>query len=340
MELALLDAWSKEYDTPIYDALKKSEVRGQRSEERGIGKKEPQHTLTEPVSNIQHPESLQSQHQNIIASEHPITTSPHHHIKSSIPYSGVIPFGNIEKLKPLLSCFNFQKIKIKVGNDLKENIKRIQAIQEIYGLGIPIRVDANCAWTFDEALRQIPTLIKLGVKSFEQIFLVGKEMEKAKITRLFGNQVLIMADESLCSFADAKYLIENKCCNAFNLKISKNGGILNTLEIYNLALKHDIPCQLGAHFGETSILTTAGIILSALAPKLIAHEGGLGTILLEQDICEFSIKIDKNGIIKTKSVLDNIGLSSLNRTVSLKKQHQPTPINRNSSNLSVKRLNL
>lgn len=50
--------------------------------------------------------------------------------------------------------------------------------------------------------------------------------------------------------------------------------------------------QLGAHFGETSILTAAGIVFAAMAGPLTAMEGGLGTHLLEYDFCSPSLQFD------------------------------------------------
>ena len=106
-----------------------------------------------------------------------------------------------------------------------------------------------------------------------------------------------MADESSTTYESVKYLIENDLCNFFNFKISKNGGIFNAQRIYRLITENGAGCQLGAHFGETSLLTMAGLLFSANAPKISNFEGALGTYLLEADICKPSIKIDQNGKI-------------------------------------------
>ena len=120
-----------------------------------------------------------------------------------------------------------------------------------------------------------------------------------------------MADESLTSLAQATYLIQHQVCNHFNLKISKLGGILRTLEIYQLAKEAGIPCQLGAHFGETSLLTAAGMLFASLTPNLISMEGGLGTHILERDIFENSLKIDRNGIISGEQITGVLGFGEV-----------------------------
>jgi len=119
-----------------------------------------------------------------------------------------------------------------------------------------------------------------------------------KLVAAFGKDAHIMADESLCSWADAQQLIASKACNHFSLKLSKNGGLFNTLRIYQLAQNNGIPCQLSAHYGETSILSAAGALLASLAPNLTACEGALGTYLLSEDITPTPFMVNKAGQVQ------------------------------------------
>jgi muconate cycloisomerase len=137
-----------------------------------------------------------------------------------------------------------------------------------------------------------------GITVFEQIFPRGQQANMAKITARFGDHAEIMADEELTSFAAAKHLAETKSCNRFNIKLSKVGGILEAMKIHRLAAQHGISVQLGAHFGETSILTAAGIIFATLAKDLKAVEGGFGTHLLERDFTETSLMFDQQAEIE------------------------------------------
>ncbi|GJM34801.1 MAG: dipeptide epimerase [Saprospiraceae bacterium] len=223
-------------------------------------------------------------------------------IRGAYRYTGVIPFGDIEKLRPLLTQFRFEEIKMKVGPDMEKNIFRLEQIREIYGPDIPIRVDANCSWNFAESMQQTTQLIAQKVTCIEQPFPPAKDWEMKQLTANFGEKIEIMADESLTDFSSALHLIKENACNCFNLKISKNGGILNTLRIYELAQQHGINCRLGAHFGETSILTAAGMVLASVAGALKSMEGGLGTYLLEKDICKTPLMIDRDAQITGKQL--------------------------------------
>lgn len=213
-------------------------------------------------------------------------------VKPQFYYSGVVPFGNIDQMEPLLRQFHFKDVKLKVGPDIKENLHRLEKIKAIYGNKVALRVDANCSWNLADAEAQIPVLMKAGVQVFEQCFPKSGDQDMARITQLFGKEVCIMADESVCTFKDAQNLIQNKICNGFNLKIAKHGGIFNTLRIIELAKRNNIYCQLGAHYGETSLLTMAGLIVAAATPQIRHLEGGLGTILLKQDLCDSPLQID------------------------------------------------
>lgn len=229
-----------------------------------------------------------------------------------VQYSGVLPLrspAGLEQLMSQVGRFGFRDLKLKVDSDLAANLARIEVVRATFPAEIPIRVDANCAWSQEEALRQIPALSARGVQVFEQIFPKNADEEMARLQRLFDEQIFLMADESLTTKTSAERLIRQKACGRFNLKISKNGGLFNTLEVYRLARQNGIECQLGAHFGETSILTAAGILFAAMAGSLTAVEGGLGTHLLEHDLCSPSLQFDERaGISGLAALLSSPGL--------------------------------
>ncbi|RMG28811.1 MAG: hypothetical protein D6730_04970 [Bacteroidetes bacterium] len=208
--------------------------------------------------------------------------------KQKLEYSLVLPLLPPPALTALLRRFHFlhpREIKLKVDQQLSTSLENIRRIRRFYPWPVNIRIDANCSWTFAQAQAFIPALLEAGVHSFEQIFPAGMEECMGLITDEFGAQAHIMADESLISYRHARYLIENRLCNRFNLKISKLGGVFNSLRIYKLAVANGVGCQLGAHYGESSLLTAAGMLFSAMAPNVHVHEGGLGSLLLTHDLC-------------------------------------------------------
>lgn len=227
-------------------------------------------------------------------------------VRDTLRYSLILPMmkpKNLAGLLVQLRGFQPPDVKLKVDSDLESALGRIEVIRQHLGQDISVRIDVNGGWTPDEAERCIPKLIAAGVTSFEQPLAADQYEGMAELTRRFGDVARIMADESLTHIEDAHRIVQMKAANHFNLKISKLGGILPALEIYQLAAAHHIPCQLGAHFGETSLLTAAGILFSTLAGDLTAHEGALGDLLLEKDITIPSIRHDPFGRLSCSDLL-------------------------------------
>ena len=221
-------------------------------------------------------------------------------MKKSFAYTGVIPTGNIDNIRPLLSRFSFPMIKLKINQDLAANLQQVKSIKEIYGPDIPIQADVNTGWTGEEAEKQIPLLAAKGISVFEQPFLAKQNPEMAPLMERFGKTVFLMADESATHPHTVTQLLENKLFNRINLKISKHGGILQTLKVYREAASQGISCQLGAHFGESSLLTSAALLVASCVPHLTGHEGGLGKILLKEDVCPNPLQINSQACIQLK----------------------------------------
>lgn len=231
--------------------------------------------------------------------------------RATYDYTGIVPLQSVNSLVqflPRLQHFDFKHLKIKVDRNLEDTIDKLGILQAAFPKA-KIRLDINEAWTLEIAKQQIPKLLALGVNTFEQPFPKQKEKAFQLLTATFGSTAKIMIDESVTSYASAWFLIHHKVCNHFNLKISKHGGVFKTLKIYDLITRNGLTCQLGAHYGETCILTASQLIVAALCPEISIHEGAFGTHLLTTDIGKHPIQIDSGGQINTASInLKEFGL--------------------------------
>lgn len=96
----------------------------------------------------------------------------------------------------------------------------------------------------------------------------------------------VILDESLLRAGQVAGLAEDVAWR-INLRVSKMGGLLRSLDVLEAARQRDIRIIAGAQVGETSLLTRAGMSLAGAAGDLLeAQEGGFGTHLLSRDICE------------------------------------------------------
>lgn len=233
-------------------------------------------------------------------------------VGTPIRYSQVIPMFKPTKMAKLLERIQHLQpasLKLKASDELEDNLENIRLLRACFGEEVSIRLDVNAGWTLENAMAFIPAFLELGVNSFEQALPAEERAGLQLLTQRFGGEAQIMVDESLLTFEDAHYFLEHQLGNHFNLKISKLGGIFSALEIYRLAAANGVPCQLGAHFGETSLLSMAGIVLTKLAGPMSANEGALGEMLLERDIIHPSVQQDNKGHLDTVVALQQMGFS-------------------------------
>lgn len=223
---------------------------------------------------------------------------------SEITYSGVItsgPIPRIEKMARRLKAAGFRHVKLKVGHP--EDDERVGLVRAILGPSVSLRLDANGAFGRDAAVRFLSAVARYHVDCIEQPIPRGDPAELAALRS--STPVPVMADESVVTIRDAEELIAKKACDLFNLRISKCGGLHNTLAIAELAASAGIGIQLGCQVGETAVLSAAGRHVAAHLDGLRFVEGSYGTHLLVEDIAEEDVVFGRGG---AASVLTGPGL--------------------------------
>ncbi|HUT62908.1 MAG TPA: enolase C-terminal domain-like protein [Anaerolineae bacterium] len=214
--------------------------------------------------------------------------------KETLIYSLVVPLltnGNLHRFLEHARSFHFRHVKVKV--DDCDPGKRIRTVQSILGSQVEIRVDANCSWSRVNAHDFFKELAKLGVVSVEQP-LPSSDLEGA--VELCRSGILpVTLDESVRCPSDVDYVASAGACDIINVRISKCGGLLGSLRVIEAAQKNGLGIQLGAHVGESCILSAAGAHLAAGIPSFRWLEGFFGTHLLKNDLCTADIKFGDGG---------------------------------------------
>lgn len=150
----------------------------------------------------------------------------------------------------------FKQIKVKVGTEHQNDPERLRLFRKLLGRSIDIRIDANESWRGDEAAERIRELMPFQISAVEQP-VAHQSVEQLKRVRE-ETSVPIMLDESLCSMIDAERALHGGWCDLFNLRLSKCGGLIRTLELASFAHANGLGYQLGCQVGETGILSAAG----------------------------------------------------------------------------------
>jgi len=212
-------------------------------------------------------------------------------------YSGVIATDDIEAVKQnaaFMAKFGVGDVKVKVGASLESNLEILTTARAILGDRVTLRIDANCAWSGAETIRQLTAMQAFSLTGVEQP-VPGDDIEGMR-TVTAAKLMPVVADESLASLEDARTLIREQACDIFNVRISKCGGLINAGRIDRLAREAGLACQLGAQVGEAGILSAAGRHYATRSQGVRWCEGSYGQLLLEEDITEPDVTVGPGGV--------------------------------------------
>jgi len=213
-----------------------------------------------------------------------------------VRYSAVIAASDcakVAKYAALIRLFGFRDVKVKVWRSLERNLELLETARRVLGDAVDVRIDANGAWSADEAIRQLERLSQFNLAAVEQP--VGADDLEGMKAVTAARLLPVVADESLCSMHDAETLIEQQAADVFNLRVSKCAGLINTMRIYRKASRAGLACQLGAQVGETAILSAAGRHIATRCPSIRWCEGSYGRLLLKHNIARPGMTLGRGG---------------------------------------------
>lgn len=172
-------------------------------------------------------------------------------------------------------------VKVKVGLD--DDADRLAAVVKVFKT-LPLRLDANAAWTATEAINRLKEL-----QSVAPIASIEQPIDAADIEGLRRIQletgIPVMADESLRDLADAEQLIGSDAAAIFNVRLGKNGGVWAAHRLCARARAAGVEIHLGTMVGETGVLSRASEVFGRCEPGFACLDGkGQNVFLLEVDI--------------------------------------------------------
>ena len=199
------------------------------------------------------------------------------------------------RLLRLLGLRDF-KLKLGLGDEVdRENLRIVHArlARGLRAGRLSLRVDINGGWAADQTPARVDELRPLGVCLVEQpVFCPAPEL--ADLARRCS--LPLLADESLVTPADAEALAQAGPDRiAFNIRISKNGGLDLARRLAELAQRHGITVVAGCMVGESGILSAAQRCLLSSAPPPRFVEGNYGRFLLADDLTRPSPRFGYGG---------------------------------------------
>lgn len=214
-------------------------------------------------------------------------------------YTIVLPSGSPKKsakLARIARLAGIRNFKVKVGDP--DDDARLRAVCKVLRRPLAngaatLTIDANMAWDIDTAKRKLYAWRDLPIQCVEQPL---PKIAAEHWGRLADESPFpLMPDESLITMIDAEALLEADGAGWFNIRLSKNGGLIPALKLAILASRHEIPIQLGCMVGETSILSAAARWFLQMTPGVRRAEGSFGRLLLSDDVVAHPLRFGLGG---------------------------------------------
>lgn len=194
----------------------------------------------------------------------------------------------------------FSDFKIKLSGNFALDFKNINYLIKTVS-NLSIRLDANNLW--NDWRNAVDYILKLdcNLLGVEEPLAHGDYEGMKKFSNATNTPVIL--DESFLRVEQFKYIMSSPKNWIINLRISKMGGVLRSIEIAKQAEILGIDLIIGAQVGETSILTRSALSIANHFRKIvISQEGAFGTFLLEKDITDNPIVFGKDGILESSLI--------------------------------------
>lgn len=182
----------------------------------------------------------------------------------------------------------WRAIKVKVGKTRRpaDDLERLTAVREAIGPEVWLSVDANGAFSVEDAIWLARRLETCDVRLFEQPTRRGRHDEMRQVRS--RSPIPIMADESIFTFDDGLDLLRHDAADVLSVYPGKHGGIRQTQEIVRLAEAFGVACTIGSNL-EREVATAAMAHLVAATPNLWCerYPGDLiGPLYFEQPLTD------------------------------------------------------
>jgi L-alanine-DL-glutamate epimerase-like enolase superfamily enzyme len=216
-------------------------------------------------------------------------------------YSAVYPFASGLKLTALHVLYGTlikaEHIKVKGSGRITEDLAYVAAVRRAHPYPVDVRLDLNGSLHPDHAEEYFSRMLNArhGVRWFEQPFPKHAWEASTAFQKRFTPDLVFCADESVCSMDDLEHAITTGAFRAINIRVAKNGGLLNALKLYQRARQKGLETQLGCMVGESSVLAYAGLHLAVLADQLRYYEGCFGKYLVKWDVIQPSLTFSRGG---------------------------------------------
>ncbi|MEH0573527.1 L-fuconate dehydratase [Streptomyces sp. B21-108] len=161
----------------------------------------------------------------------------------------------------------FTQIKLKVGADLADDVRRLRTARKAVGDGIRIAIDANQRWNVDEAIEWTKALAEFDPYWIEEPTSPDDILGHATVRRAVA-PVKVATGEHVQNRIVFKQLLQAGAIDVLQIDAARVGGVNENLAILLLAAKFGVPvcphaggvglCELVQHLSMFDYLALSG----------------------------------------------------------------------------------
>ena len=161
----------------------------------------------------------------------------------------------------------FQQIKLKVGADLEDDLRRMRIAREVCGPAFKIAVDANQRWDVQQAIDWVTALAPCRPFWVEEPTSPDDVLGHAAIARAIA-PLKVATGEHVHNRVMFKQLLQAKALSYLQLDAARVGGVNENVAILLLAAKFGIPvcphaggvglCELVQHLAMFDFVAVSG----------------------------------------------------------------------------------
>ena len=193
--------------------------------------------------------------------------------------------------------FGFSSYKVKLSGDLDRDRAKMATFRALPAVA-SIRVDANNLWRSADETIGFLSALECPLAAVEEPVGADQYDALARIGDALSCRIIL--DESLLRREQLAELPPPAARWIANVRVSKIGGLLRSLALVEHLRAAGLGVIVGAHVGETSLLTRAALpVARAAGAALVAQEGAFGTRLLTRDVCEPPLMFARGGVLRT-----------------------------------------
>ncbi len=179
-------------------------------------------------------------------------------------YAGGVSLGYqppaqlLDEAAPLIEA-GYRAVKLRIGDTVKDDTARMEAVRNAFGEELAILTDANTGYSVDQVRQVMPEMDRLNIGWLEEPF-PAHDHHAYRQARSFGTTPLAAGENHFTRFEFTRVL-EDGVITVWQPDLSKCGGITETLRIAAMASAFKIPVH--PHSSMTGVNQAASIHLLA-----------------------------------------------------------------------------